>query len=795
MLQDFRLALRATRRNLGVFGVAALSLALGIGALTATWTTTDVLVVRPYPYDPEGSLMLVGTTYQRRGNEGSPTSVPDYLDLRARSRSMDVVAYRDFGANLGSDPAVWTSLRQVSGNFFQVVGVTPALGRGFTPSDEESGAPEVALLDHGLWKRRFGSDPAVLGRTILVNGEPATVVGVLPRGFRFSRGLPGVWLPLRVSADESRGARSVYVVGRLHDGNVDAARAELATLAQGFTAEYPDTWTDRGFVVGPLRSSTFGGAAQDQGINAILLASLAVMLIACANVANLLLARSADRTGELALRRALGGGWWRIGRQLVAESLVLAVAAGILGVALSVLGMRGIETLLPPALPRVGDIALDGRSALLAVLATTLSAVVFSLLPTVRALGSAKRTLPTVGRGSATRGAGGGRLRAALVAGEVALALMLVATTTLVVRSLSAMRGLDMGYETENVLTFDLNLPANAYGDEDAFRTATTTLQRALLGTPGVEAGGAGVGLPGRDWRTTPYRLPGSPPESDEDRTPTLPTRFASPGYLRTMGVRADRGRDFTEEDDEHAPDVALVNHLLARRLWPDADPLGRRIVLRGRDVQVVGMVPDVRELGPYGEAGVVYLPLAQWPSRNMSVVLRAPTRANDGEALARAVTAEVDPTLAPHDVSTLEDMLLLAAEQARALGKVLGVLAGVALVLALVGVFGSMAYSVARRVPEIGIRMALGADPERIHRMILRGALGVSAIGLAVGTLLSLGAARGITVFLYGVKAADPATFVTSALILAGVAVAAAWIPARRASRVDPMRSLRADG
>ena len=797
LVADGRLAVRFLSRTPAFTGVAVLTLALGIAALTTVWGAVDVLVLRPYPYDPDDSLVLIGTSTGGRGNAGSPTSVPDFLDLRAQLRSVRVAAYQDEGANLGSDPATWVSVRRASTGFFDVVGVAPALGRAFTASDEMAGAPDVAVLDHGLWERRFGSDPDVLGQSILMDGTPVTVVGVLPSGFRFSRGAPEVWLPLHVTGTEARGVLSVYVFGRLHRAGIQAARTELASMSRTLAERHPETWRERSYLLGGLRETLTGGPTAQQGIAAILLAPLAVLLIACANVANLLLARALVREGDLVLRRALGAGRWRIARQVIAEALVLATAAGLIGLALSILGMRGFRALLPPELPRAGEIALDGRSAALAMLAAWGSVLVFSLAPTLRSLRISTRVPSAAGRGSAGRGSDGGRLRSALVVGELALAVPLLAITILVARSLSTIRAQDTGFTVENVVAFDLSLPEYRYPDDDALGQAAARLVAALDDTPGVDVGGVGVGLPARSWRSASYVLPGETSDEgdSEGASRRVAIRYASPGYLHTLGIEAMSGRALTATDDATSTRVALVNERFAERVWPGLDPVGRTLALGGTRVEIVGVVPNLLEFGPFGSIDMAYLPLAQWPSSQLSLVARVPGGPESAQALARAIVAQVDPTLAPHDVARMRDVLLLPADKTVAMGKVMGVLAGVALILALVGVFGSMSYSVSRRVREIGVRMALGAAPARIQAMVLAGAAALCGIGLAIGTVLALLGARGITAFLFGMRPSDPWTFVGSGLLLLVVGLGAAWIPARKASTVDPALSLRSDG
>ncbi len=796
------LAIRGLRRDPAVSAVAVFSLALGIASLTTVWAAVDVLVLRPFSFDPEGSLILVGTSVEGRGNPGSPSTLADFHYLREQSRTLDVAAYHEGGATLGGDPAIWTSVRRASGDFFDVVGVQPVLGRAFTPEDERPEAPEVVVLDHGLWERRFGSDPSVLGRTVSVDGAPATVVGVLPRGFQFSRGAPDLWLPLRTTGVEADPGRTLYVFGRARGGHLEPVQAELKSVSAFLAAERGVPADQRVFLSGRLRETLNGSPTRQQGVAAVLLASLAVLLIACANVASVLLARGAERIDDLTLRMALGAGRWRIAGQLLTEALVLATCAGLFSIVLSAVGMRGLATLLPPELPRAGDVALDGRGAAIALGAAWISVLVFSLVPTVRTLRAARWGQPLATSGGQGRGAGRGRLQSVIVSTEIALAMVLVATTTAVVRSLSAIRALETGYATEAITAFDLTLPENLYPTDAAVLGAVARLEQAIAAIPGVETGGVGVGLPGRSWRSLTYRLPGDDGArgggerigGGSEALPSVMARFASPGYLATLGVEVVGGRPLTAGDDAGSTHVGLVNGLFAERLWPGGDPVGATLVVDGRPVEIVGVVPNLREQGPFGSPAAVYLPLAQWPRRALSVVARAPSRVSDARELAREIARRADPSLAPHGVASLETVLFLAADMTSALAKVLVVLSGVAVALALGGVFGAMAYSVSRRTPEFGVRLAVGAAPANIRRMVLRRAALVCGAGLAVGVPLALVAARGLRFFLFGVDAAGASTFIGSALAVLGVGLLAAWLPARRASAVDAMRSLRCD-
>lgn len=787
LLRDLRYAARGLRRAPALLIVGTLSLGVGIAAMTTLWAGIDTLFLRPLPYDRDGTLLFVGTAEERWHGPSSPSAMADFLDLRESATTVRLAAYRDRGVNLGRAPAEWVAGRHVSGEFFDVVGVRARHGRLFTGADESPSSEPVAVLSHGLWAERFGGDASVVGRSVAVDGEAVTVVGVLPEGFEFGFNSPDLWLPLRVDGAADRASRSVAVIGRMRRP-LATVRAELATLAAGLATAYPATNEDRTFLANGVREEWFGGGAFGQGAVASLVAAALVLLVACVNVANLLLARGAARSEEIAVRRSLGAGRGRLFRQLLAEAALLAAAGGVLGVLLSLAGLRGLRALMPGGLPRASEVGLDARVLGVALAVAALAALLAGVLPAARTLRSAPARV-VGGRSDGVRG-GGGRLRSVLVGAEVALAMVLLATTTLVIRSVELVHEVDTGFRTAGVVTFTVNLPDNHYADDDARRLAATRLEEAVAAVPGVVSSGVGVGVPARAWRSARVRRP----ESPDDEGQSVIVRYASPGYLETIGLAPLRGRPLSPGDDAAAPAVALVNERVAGALWADEDPVGRVLHVGEEAVQVAGVVPDVREWGPtFPPRPTLYLPLAQWPSSRLDFVLAG---ADEGTLItgARAAVTRIDPTLAVHGEAMLEDVIMGPAEQYVAMARLLAVLAGAALLLAVVGVYGSMAYAVARRVPEIGLRMAIGADAAAIRRMVLGGAGRVAGAGVAVGLLLAFGASRGIGAFLFGVGATDPVAFVAVPALLVAVSLAAAWVPARRASRVDPMRSLRAE-
>ncbi len=541
----------------------------------------------------------------------------------------------------------------------------------------------------------------------------------------------------------------------------------------------------------------WGGPVVAQSLWMSLAAAVLVLLVACSNVANLLLARGTDRAHELALRQAIGAPRRRILRQLLIEAGILAVAGGALGVALSSLGLRGIVSLSPDDMARVSELRLDGRTIAIAMAIALGSLSLFGLLPALRTLRLVEsRGLLGAGPAGASTG---GRLRSALVAVQVGVAVVLSTTTVLVIDSFQSFRDVDTGIETEGVWSFRVGLPSAAYPDEEAIHSGSERLQRALAGVTGIEAAGLAVGLPGAGWRRPTYALPETDTHDAElpatrGNLPRVLARIADPDYARIVGLETLRGRPFNRDDDLHGASVGMVSQRLATDLWGADDPVGRRLVVDGRDIRIVGVVADVREEAAMREPGpALYLPLAQWPSRGLSVVVR--TRSSDPPIpTIREAIAAIDPDLALRDVRRLDDVVRQSGGQILAFSKLLGTMTLAALFLAVVGVYASTTYTVARRAHEIGIRMALGARRGRVRSSVVRGAIVVALAGLGAGLPLAWAAGRAMTRFVFGANAAAAGPYLSVALTLLAITAAAAWIPARRASAVDPVVALRSD-
>lgn len=806
-MSDLRYTLRSLHRTPLVTATAVLSLGLGIGALTTMWSALDTLVLRPYEYDRDGTLVYVGTVQDGRGAASSPTSVPDFLDLQQHSRTLDVAAYRDTGLNLSGDPAEWLPARRVSHNFFSALGVEPLLGRAFLPDDDLVGSPDVAILGHSLWERRFGADPGVLGRVVRLDGMTVTVVGVLPPGFEFGLDSPELWLPLQPSAADSRDQRILAAVARVRS-DYPAARAELADIGAALADAYPETNAGRTYHLSRVQDELFGGARLQQGAAAGIAAALFVLLIACVNVASLLLARGLARENEIALRRALGAGRLRLLRQLLVEAGVLATGAGLVGLLLSIAGLRSLHLILPPWMPRADSLAFDIRAMGIGAAVSAGSIFFFGVLPALRTIrGQAHERRPGAVAGS---GRPRGRLRDTLVVVEVTMAVVLLTTTSLVLRSAQNLSAVESGLEPRNAVVFGLNFPDALYPDDDVLRETQRRVQSELRALPGITAVGFGAGAPMRSRRSLSYQLPGMEGVAGTQSLRAF-ANYWSPEFASAMGIGILQERDIERSDDASSAPVAVVNRSFARAAWQDDEAIGRTLLIGGRTVEVVGVAEDVREFGLQSDAPTaVYLPISQWPAvstgRSVQMVLRVgPSASSDGGTQAsmqldglreatHAAVRRVAPDLALVELTTLEGLLGDSTEQVETLAKLLALFAAIAIVLAAIGIYASMAYAVTRRVREIGVRMALGANPSSVRRLVLKRAAFVAGIATVVGLGLAFMAARGMQAFMFGIPGVEPIILAAVPAVLACVTLLAAWVPARRAALVDPMKALRTD-
>jgi putative ABC transport system permease protein len=794
--QDLLYALRRLWAAPGFTLVAVLTLALGIGANAALFSIVNGVLLRPLPYpDPDRLVRVVGLY------EGKPVvmSPANFLDVRAAAATLEGLAAYDntaFTLTGGGEPHR-VEAAEVTANFFDVLGVRPALGRGFEGGENDPGRAKVVVLGHGLWAQRFAGDPGVLGQAVVLDGQPYTVVGVAAAGFDFP-GTTQLWVPMLHDAQflQARGAVYLGTVARLAaDASIEHARAELRGIAERLEAQHKDQNEGLGMGAIPLRDHVVGDVSR--ALTLLLGAVGFVLLIACVNVANLLLARHAARGHELAVRTALGAARGRIVRQLLTEAVVLGVAGGALGMAVASWGRELLLALQPGDLPRLAETGIDSTVLAFCACLSVLTALLFGAVPAL----AATRRDPTLalregGRGLFSRS----RLGPSLVVGEVALAATLLAGAGLLLRTFSELRRVDPGFETPKALTFRTALPEALY--DDARRLSFyRALEERIAAQPGVTAVGATMALPLSEVRfSISFDVAGRPPLPPAQQ-PSLEVRVATPGYLRAMGIPLLAGRPFTAGDSREAPPVVLLSREAVRRHFPDEDPIGKHITLgwgSGPGAPkaggtVVGVVGDVKDHGlAEAHPPEIYLPYAQRPMLNMSLVVRT---ADDPARLTTAIRAtlhDLDPNLPMLRVQTLEDVVSGSIARPRFYALLLAFFAATALALAALGVFGVLSYAVSQRSREIGLRLALGAVPSDLLRMVLGEAVRLVAIGLAIGIPVALLLSRSLASLLFGLTPTDPTTLAGVVIVLGAAALFAAALPAWRAARLDPLHALR---
>jgi putative ABC transport system permease protein len=811
LLSDLRYALRALARAPGFTIVAVLTLALGIGANSAIFSVLNGVVLRPLQYAEPGELVKIASKFPTLGFDEFWISPPEYLELGERSRTLaSIGGYRTGQVSVGADAAPLRVTSSIATHeLFTTLGVPARLGRPFNAEEDRPNAEPVVTLADELWRSAFGGDPEIVGRTIQMNGRATRVTGVMPPGFDVADAGVQVWVPATLDrANRSnRGSHFLEVIGRRGPGvSMEQAEAELRALVQRWGEENPET-----HVPSPDNHPLFLTDLHEHTVGAIRPAVLLllgvvgfVLLIACANVANLLLARAESRQREVAVRAALGAGRERLLRQFLTEGMVLALIGGAVGLALGYAGVRLLIATNPDGIPRAGEIGLDATVVGFTLLVTVFTGLLFGLAP---ALNLSRRAMAGALRdssGRTTAGASRLRIRRLLVVGEVALAVILVVGSTLMLRSFAELLRVDPGFRPERLLTFQLFLPASGYADAMSRNAFYERLLPQLRAIPGVQGAAAMSGLPPRrDVNANDTEFEGYTPTPDGPAANTDYWQFVTADYLSTMGIPVASGRDFSLADQAEGVTTVLVNERLARTFYPGVDPVGRRLRPPGSDIPwftIAGVVRDVKQGGLEEETGTeVYFLYPQvaragFAPQTMNVVVRT---AGDPLAVAGAVRAEVgaiDPTLPVASLASMEEVLSDSLAQPRFLTLLLGVFASVALVLAAIGTYGVMSYSVAERRQEIGIRMALGAEAKSVLGMVLRQGVATAAIGLAIGVLGAFALSSFLRSMLFQVSATDATAFVVAPLTLALVAVLACWVPALRATRVDPARVLKQD-
>jgi putative ABC transport system permease protein len=801
LLQDLRYGFRMLANKPAFSLVAALTLALGIGANTAIFSVVNSVLLRPLPYPNAGRLMTIWEDHrERNGPVNEWTSPTGFEDWRDQAKSFDhVVALQGWGPTLTGqgDPEQLVGA-QVSHDTFETLGVTPALGRVFVPEEDRRGVESVVIISDGLWRRRFGADPSLVGKRISLNGESRVVIGVLPAGFKFPIiANADIWRPIQpvLSPGCQRGCITIRVMARLKPDATEArARAELNSIAARIEQQFPDTNSKVGATLVPLREFLVGPVKTQ--MLALLVAVGFVLLIACANVANLLLARSATREKEIAIRASLGAGRWRIGRQLLSESLLLAVIGGAVGLLLAYWLVDLLVSFSPQGTPRLDEIGVDGRALSYAMAITILTGLLFGTAPVWQLFkADLNQSLRDGGKGLQVA-LSGRRALSALVVAETALALTLLVGAGLLIRSFIRLQRVDPGFNPRNVLTAVVTLPLAVYNDAQVRAFYTQFLERART-LPGAQSAAAVSSLPLAGFDTDNSFLIEGRPAPRPDQQPVAWVSSVSQDYFRAMGMRLVAGREFNERDNETSTKVVIISEATARRHFPNEDPIGKRIGNGRPDGwrEIVGVTADVKHFGLNQDARVsMFFPHSQRPSRRMFVVVRAAAAPLSLTSSLKGAVAAMDKNLAVSNISPMEEITAQSIGQERLMLLLLGLFSALALSLAVAGIYGVMSYAVAQRTHEIGVRMALGAQNRDVLKLVVTQGMALVLAGVGIGLASALALTRFIRGLLFGVSATDPMTFAGVAALLALVALVACYVPARRASKVDPMVALRCE-
>ena len=801
--QDLRFGARQLGKSPGFTFVALLTLALAVGASASIFSVVHGILLRPLPYSqPERVVRLYQPTPEGRV-EGGNFSIPTFVDWRHASRTVTAAAaYRYGNLILAGDEAPERLIGMWAGaDFFRVLGVRPLAGRWFAPDEEKAGAQRVAVVSEKLWQERFGRDPGLIGRTLRLNGEPRIVVGVMAQQDRYPD-FVDVWLPLVFAEEESQDRGMIFLdaLARLAPGaTLEAARTEARVISGRLARQYQDSSAGLVIDMKPLQDVMVGDVRTP--LLVLLGAVLFVLLIACANVANLQLVRASAREGEVAVRTALGAGPRRIVRQLLTENVVLALAGGAAGVALAVWATRALVAAAPEGTPRIEEVAVDGTVLLFALGITLATGLLFGLAPALQASRPNLAAMLKEGaRGS--RGRASTRARNFLVVAEIALAVVLLAGAGLLLRSFAQLQKVDLGFQPAGVLKFHLSPPQTKYPGDTELRLLTDRLLDELDQLPGVTAAGATIwGMPLVSGENVlGFSIQGRPPKPP-GQDDSIRFAMVSPGFFRTLGIPVVRGRYLTALDREGAPPVLLINQAAAREYFPGEDPLGKRILFSSvrrsnmNGAEIVGIVGDFKQSALEDEvAPQAFLSMAQTQLPRSTLVIALKTEADPGTVVAgvRTRMREIDPDLPAYAVKTMDEIVTASAAQPRFYMLLLGGFAFVALVLAAVGIYGVIAYAVRERTQEIGIRMALGATRERVLRMVVRQGMTLALAGAAAGLVGALVATRWMQSLLYQVSAMDPTIYLTVAALLVTVAAVASWLPARRAAGTEPLLALR---
>jgi predicted permease len=809
MKKDIQYAIRQLLKHRAFALIAILALALGIGANTAIFSVVNAVLLRPLPYPQAEQLVWLWGTNPLNDIPKETASYPDYADWRAQAQS-----FQAMGAFAQTSPILTGSDGEperlpggyAMGDFFSVIGVEPALGRKFLPEEFETGKNRVVILSHALWQRRFGGDPKIVGQEISISGNPHTVIGVLPASFQDpvpeATKVLQLWLPLAVSDNlrNSRRGDFLNVVARLKPGvQIEAARSEMKGIAARLEKQYPDTNTQWGVIVQPLHETLTGDV---RPALLILLSAVAfLLLIACANVANLLLARASSRQREIAIRAALGASRGRVVRQLLTENILLSLCGGGLGLLFAWWGIQALLALSPGNIPRLGSIGIDREVLFFTLGVSLVTGVLFGLVPALTASRpDLNNTLKEGGRSSA-EGAAGRRLRSSLAVAEIALSLVLLVGAGLLIRSFIRLQDVRPGFNSQHLLCIDLALPSAKYKEDQQTVNFFDQLLASLAQQPGIQSAAVAAGLPlggGADFLA--FSVEGRV-LSRTDRTPDAEARVVSPDYFRTMQIPLRSGRVLSDRDVPGQPDAVVVSETLVKKYFPGQDPLGKRLTFgdpQAKDAQwytVVGVVGDVRGVSlneePYGQ---LYTSYRQNPRRALTLVVQTAADPTTMLGSVRERIWSLDRQQPLYNVRTAEEVLAKSIARPRFNMLLITILASVALVLAAVGIYGVISYSVTQRTHEIGVRMALGASAGDVLKLVVGQGMLLAGIGLVLGLLAAFGVTRIMATLLFGVTATDPVTYFGLALLLGLIALIACYIPARRATKVNPVTALRAE-
>jgi putative ABC transport system permease protein len=799
LIRDLQYGIRMLIRKPGFTAVAVVTLALGIGANTMIFSVVNAVLLSPLPFPDSARLVRIGESH---ANYTGNFTYASFLDLGGETESLEnIAASRFWSDNLtdGGEPEQVSSMR-VSANFFPALGVAPQLGRTFLAEEDQPGRDNVLVISDGLWRRRFGADANLIGKTIAVSGVDRTVIGVMPQGFQSGFLFPGqydLWVPLASfgSLRDNRRSHLLAVVARLKPGaTITQAQAELTTVMNRIEAQNPGV-DDPELGVNVIGLQERLVAPMRPALLVLLCAVGCVLLIACANVANLLLARSAAREREMAIRLALGASRWRIGRQLLTESALLGLVGGAAGLLLAVWGVDSITALNPGNLPRIDEVRIDGWVLGFTLLTSLLTGILFGLAPALQFPRlSIHEVVKDGGRGSV--GMRRRWLRHFLVVSEVAVALVLLIGAGLLINSFWRLQQVDRGFDARNVLTLNLTLPQARYATSEQQAAFLKQVIERVQAVPGVRSAGLTSTLPLTGGPSTEFVIEGRPPLAVGDE-PAADIRIVDPNYFHAMGISLRAGRSFSDRDTAGAPKVMVINENMARRFWADEDPIGKRVTMKdwGPPLtgEIVGVAADVKANGLDSDTRpMIYWPYPQFPSIFNDIVVRAE---GDPLRLVGAVKSQiwsVDPQQPIASVATMEQVLANSVAPRRFNMLLIVIFAAVALALAAVGVYGVISYTVAQRTHEIGIRVAMGARGADVLKLVVGQGMTLALTGVGLGLAAAVGLTRLMSSLLFGVSATDGPTFVIIAVLLTGVALAACIVPARRATKVDPMVALR---